>query len=363
MPSKQQVIPQNEGDVKPRTCNTCDATFGNLPFVPLFAMILSVVGSGLLWSGAMGAKPTLDDYHVSWDDAFLGISLGIVFLLLLHGAVLCHGFAVSTLETSRELWHTKDVGCYCGACADPSTTCGQRCRTQQKTCRKACQATWAVLGTTLLIGSYGGLLAAGTVSTTATASSYVFLKSCHTYSTFVDTQFDRAQQYLEQGRSYLGKADNVTQQFLLQYESLMHLQEVYQATAMAQLPEQPKPPIEKELSNKRSPYFREEKRYFQQYRRLTTFHPATAMAQGQGTLDVLNRTLAETERNVQYLKAQVQTTVAFCEIYGGLYKHVQRMAAGTYCFLTSHLLAFGAHYRQFTAWNYEARLVELGDYR
>ena len=182
MPSKQQVIPQNE----PRTVKAgrcCDATFGNLPFVPLFAMILSVVG-GLLWSGAMGAKPTLDDYHVSWDGAFLGMGLGIVLLLLLHGAVLCHGMAVATLETSRELWHTKDVGCYCGACADPSTTCGQRCRTQQKTCRKACQASWAVLGTTLLIGSYGGLLAAGTVSTTATASSYVFLKSCHTYSAF-----------------------------------------------------------------------------------------------------------------------------------------------------------------------------------
>ena len=220
-----------------------------------------------------------------------------------------------------------------------------------------------MLGTTLLIGSYGGLLAAGTVSTTATASSYVFLKSCHTYSAFVDAQFDRAQAYLDQGRSYLGKADNVTQQFLLQYESLMHLQEVYQATAMAQLPEQPKPPIEKELPQKER-YFREEKRYFQQYRRrLTTFHPATAMAQGQGTLDVLNRTLAETERNVLFLQAQASETVAFCEAYGGLYEHVRRMATGTYCFLVSHLFVFGAHYRQFTAWNYEARLIELGDYR
>ena len=55
-------------------------------------------------------------------------------------------------------------------------------------------------------------------------------------------------------------------------------------------------------------------------------------------------------------------SVAFCRDYAGLYDALYTVTAGTLLLLLSHLVVFGAHYKYFTAWHYERRLLENRDY-
>ena len=154
MPSKQQVIPQNE----PRTVRVdrCyDATFGNLPFVPLFAMILSAVavaccGPGPWAPNLLWTTTTCPGTVPSWAWAW-GSSSSCSFTVPSCATV----WPWPRRNVARTVAHQRR-GLLLRRLRQSVHHLRSTLRSQQKTCRKVCQASWAVLGTTLLIGSYGG---------------------------------------------------------------------------------------------------------------------------------------------------------------------------------------------------------------
>lgn len=330
-----------------------DSTVGNFPLGAAISLCITVVGSVMISSGFQTCNVVLSEYNTSMDrnSMYLFVFLGL--LNLLHFFVFVHGALVGWLETSRELFHAKEVGCFCGACKDRHSQCGRVCRKVQRCNQVSCQVFWAICGTFMIFCYYTFALGFFTVSTTSTVTAFVLTKACHSYEQLVETNVERTRMYLDQAKEYVGKVNNVTQGILYQYSQLVALQDMaMQANPMEQVNEVPTPT-----------YFEmPQKRWGRQLVLSKAYDPVAALTQGQSVLATLNQTILHTQERVDVFDSYLKHTVKMCVDYANLYNNLYIISVGSFLLLLSHFLIFGVHCKYFSVWNYEARLIKNGDY-
>ena len=283
-----------------------DTTVGNFPMGACMGVVCSSVAFGFVASGAEGCQAMLLKYDGAVSTWYLYAL--VMCTLVLHCAVFFHGVAVGAVETSRELYHVREIGCYKGRCKDRDTKCGRRCRACQVCGQAGCHVGWAVVGTLLLFVCYAGLVGASIVSSMTTLFSFLFVHACRKYSVLIDDNLQRAYGYLEEAKGHLHRADNVTLQFLNKYNEWMDLQASFRESAMYQLETAaPMTYIEKQPAWEPRSFGRK------------LYDPRASIASGRSALATLNQTIAHTEAQIAYYDTQLLASVEFCHDYAGLY--------------------------------------------
>ncbi len=358
-----RVIPKNtesdieqHGATETEQASFFDATVGNVPVGGTIGLIMTVVSIVVITTNMGHCEQVLLKYNSRFTDwsTYQNIVLGC--LLALHTGVFGHGVAVGCLETSRELCHAEEIGCYACCCKDPLTRCGANCRKCQSYGRSICQVGWATVGTALIFLFYVGLVGTFSVASTSTLFAYLFAQTCQQYSQLIDVQTQKAYAYLNDAKQYIGRADNVTKHFLLQYNQWMDLQESFRNSAMNQM-----------ANVETISYTQNEQIMWKPSReefrgRKLMYDPRLAMAQGQSTIATLNQTIAHTEQQLRYFEGQFQESVVFCNDYAGMYGSLYSVTVGVGILLVAHFIIYGSHYKYFTAWYYESKLLRSKNY-
>lgn len=330
-----------------------DSTVGNFPAGAAIALIITITGTIMISSGIGTCSVVLSEYHSSLNhfSNYLFTFLGL--LNLLHSFVFLHGVSVGCLETSRERFHSKEIGCYCGKCKDRHSACGRVCRKIQHCNRVSCQVFWGICGTIMIFCYYPFALGFFTVSTLSTFFSYVLTQTCHSYETLIEKNMDQTKAYLNQAKEYIGKAGNATQHILYQYSRLVALQDmVAQGNPMEQM-SRIETPKYFETPHKKEDWGRQ---------LIETYDPMASLTKGQTVLATLNETIYHTEQRLDRYEVYFQETVQFCTDYANLYDNLYMVSIGSLLLLISHYIIFAVHYKYFTVWNYEARLLNNEDY-
>ena len=68
------------------------------------------------------------------------------------------------------------------------------------------------------------------------------------------------------------------------------------------------------------------------------------------------------EQQTNYIFELVKTRVEICYDYASIYDNLYMITIGSGLILISHFVMFAVHYKYFSVWNYEVRLVELNGY-
>lgn len=333
-----------------------DTSIGNFPIGATIGLILTIISTIMIGVNFSTCQSILFKYNSNLSNmaTYLYIVLGC--LITLHTAVLSHGIAVGVLETSRELYKAKEVGCYFCCCKKKSTKCGLYCRKIQKCNQVTCQIVWAIIGTVFMFLFYLFTIGLSITSSISTIVSYLLLKTCSLYSDFIDQSIKSARDYVSQAKGYIGQADNVTTQFLYSYNKFVDLQQSFKNSAMNQI-----------NTIETNSYVGETKWMPEKYhdncgRRLTMFDPKDSIAQGKSVLWTLNETIYNTENQINYYESELQKSVEFCNDYSSIYDSLYMVSVATVLLLVAHFIIFAVHNKYFTAWNYEARLIKNKDY-
>ena len=77
----------------------------------------------------------------------------------------------------------------------------------------------------------------------------------------------------------------------------------------------------------------------------------------------MNQTIIDTEKQINYYETQLQNSINFCNDYSNIYDSLYLVSVGSVLLLIAHFIIFAVHYKYFTAWNYEVRLLKNKDYK
>ena len=95
----------------------------------------------------------------------------------------------------------------------------------------------------------------------------------------------------------------------------------------------------------------------------TGFDPILEIGNGRNILSVLNASIHEAEKQVVYYSSQIHNAAAMCEDYSSIYYSLYSVVVGCVILLVSHYIMSAVHYKYFSVWNYEMKLVRLNNYR
>ena len=349
---KMKVFPQKQSDSesdedivettqKTTLYRRVDKSIGNFPVIACTGLLTTIASTIIFVINMNHCESILIIHHASTSTWATYSNVLVGCLAALHTAIFCHGIAVGALETSRELFHRKEIGC-------ENCCCSMSC---QRYSQYGCQITWAVVGTLLLFLLYAGLLGMFSVASMSTIFAYIFVEMCHQYSTIIAGQIQNAYAYLGEAKQYVGKADNVTKQFLMQYNRWVDLQESFRTSAMYQMSTVETPTYNGKIGWKPDHPTRK-----------LAFDPRQSIAEGRSTMETLNQTIVDAEHRLQYYEVQFEKSVSFCTDYSSIYESLYTITIAIVVLLCGHLVMFGAHSKYFTKWYYEAKLLRNRNY-
>ena len=331
-----------------------DSTLENLPYLGFLMFVCSIISTSFIYVNLGTISIILQKYNETNTPWVLYSKTLLGTLLLLHFAVFLHSFSVSLLETSRERYRISEIGLYSCCCKDKNTSLGNKCRLFQNCMQSFTKYCWGMWGTLSLIIAYIGTLAMSTISSLSTLMSYLMLKSCDQYSYILNNTIQNAKEKLIIAHGYVGKADNVTKQFLYEYNRWMEWQNSLQHAAFT------------EIGRIKTPTYvqpkweQENLRYLQQSK---SFNPTYAIAEGTSIIQVLNNTILHTQSYVSKYENLFNRVICFCEDYTGIYSSLLTIAIFAILLLVCHLLSFSVHIKSFTGWYYESRLIKEKIYK
>ncbi len=342
-----RVLP--EDTLNNNTERVWDSLLGNLPYLAFFMFVCSTISTSIIYSEMNVTSLILDKYNETYTPWVLYSKLMLGGLLLLHFAVLMHSFSVTILETSRERYKVGEIGFYACCCKDKSTVWGRKCRTFQSCMQTLTKYCWGVCGTLCLTIAYIGNIGMSTVSSLSTLMSYLMLKTCDRYTNVLNNTIQNAKEKLVLAKGYVGKADNVTKQFLYEYNRWMQWQNSLQHVAF------------EEIGKIETPTYVQPKWKVEHARYLEKsdlFDPTYAIAEGNSIIQTLNQTILHTQQYVVKYEGLFYRTVLFCRDYSSIYSSLFIIATCALVLLLCHLLSFSIHMKSFTAWYYESRLLK-----
>ena len=94
----------------------------------------------------------------------------------------------------------------------------------------------------------------------------------------------------------------------------------------------------------------------------TNFDPIQQIADGRSIISILNESIFQTESQIQYYGEQLSTAEAVCYDYSGLYDYLYLITLGAGLLLISQFIMFAVHYKYFSVWNYEVKLIKLNSF-
>jgi hypothetical protein len=334
-----------------------DVSIDNLPGGSILGMILTIISSFFISTGLVNCSGIITKYvpeaEISNFEYFYTMSMA--FFIVLHMCVLFHGLSITSLETSRECG-AKEIGCYC-CCKNKKTRMGKCCRIFQSCSQKSTQIVWGVVGTVLMFLFYGFSIGIFVTSTMTVGTSYYTKQSCDAFSRMIDQAKNQSVYYIAEAKQHVNSADNVALMILSQYNGIVNMKERYLDSGMGQVDT-----TKDTITNPGSGMFQEKMFMSKKMGRILTdgdFNPLQKISEGRSVLSTLNSSIYESEKQVEYYSVLLDYAEEVCYDYGSLYNEFYTIAIGAGLLLLSHFIMFGAHYKYFSVWNYEARLVKF----
>ena len=334
-----------------------DVSIDNLPGGSILGMILTIFSSIIISTSLVTSSVIITKYvpqeELSNFEYFYTVS--IVSFIILHMAVLLHGFSIMSLETSRE-FGAKEIGCYC-CCKDKKSRLGKCCRVFQSCSQKSIQIVWGVIGTVLMIIFYGYSIGMFVTSTVTLGTSYYTKQSCDSFSRMIDHAKNQSVYYIAEAKQHVNSADNVALMILSQYNGIVNMKERYLDSGLGQVDT-----TKDTITNPGSEMFKENMYMSKKIGRSLSngdFNPLQKISEGRSILSTLNSSIYESEKQVEYYSTLLDYAEKICYDYGSLSDEFYLIAVGAGLLLVSHFIMFAAHYKYFTVWNYEAKLIRL----
>lgn len=341
-----------------------DHSIDNLPAGAMFGSLMTIVSFSYIWSGIDGVNINFYKYftseHVNTFIYYCIVSSS--FVLLLHVAILLHGFSIFILETSRECCLVTNVGCYC--CKNKNLK--KCCMCFQSCAQTITQIVWGIVGTISCLAVYATTIILFNVSTISTMSSYILSNNCNYFKDLALKLKKQSLEYLELAKLSVHKADNTILMVLTQYNAWVDMKTKFLDSGVKTINTGIQQTTETYENNEF--YFESPERfqYSNNYgRRLSEtnvsgeFSILTELSKGQSILNILNNTIYETENQIQYYDTVFNQSIIVCKDYGDMFGSFYYITIGIGILLFSHLIMSAVHYKYFSVWMYEAKLVKL----
>ena len=348
-----------------------DVSLDNLPFGSILGLTFTVIATTIISSGIGSCGNILSKYSSRIDTLTNYYAIGLAFFILVDVIVLLHGLSVCTLETYRECYDPNKAKPYQ---PKPKNKCCRKCCRKFRNCSSiGCQTFWGIMGTILIWLLYFVAIGMTILSSLGTISSYLFIKTCNIFSAIVFSYKTKAQNYLNIAKEQLKSIDQTTVNILYQYNEFINLQESFKNSGIGQISQitdptfvdidnssflvMPSPPpenkmyIEKEMYNGR--HLSEQQ----------IFNPQVEIAKGRSVYKVLNQSILETEAQLNYYTNQANLIETACYDYSGIYDSLYLISIGVILLMIGRYIIFATHYKYFSVWNYELRLLKNKDYK
>lgn len=314
-----------------------DSTIGNLPFAAILGVTLTMVGSVFISNGIRVSASVMSEYNDKASSLVDYLTYFLVYVNALHLCVLIHGLAICWLETSREWVLTSQVVCFCGK--------------WNEECANKCQVCWAVFGSLAIFISNLCSIVFLLFSILSAFLSFIMTKTCETLEDYLSRVIEQTRIYLAQAKQHVGHATNATESILYEYNRLVSLQDVVENNAMEQVSK-----IETPVYFK-APVYKENIRFLS-----SEFDPVKSLHDGRSIISTLNLTIVQTEHKIGSFQHYADYTTRFCNDYSDLYDNLYAICIGSVLILVAHYIIIAAHYKYFSVWKYEARLLHNQDY-
>jgi hypothetical protein len=369
-----------------------DVSIDNLPLGAMIGFTLTLIASVIVKVGINESLDVVMKYNKNayvegFDEYYMTVFLT---LILLHLAVLLHGCSITVLETSREICQISEVGCYC-CCKKRNTSKGRLCRIFQGVTQHIVQVVWGTVGTFLMVLYYGVVIASFVISLGMTSLSYIFTKQCGEFKNMIEILKDKSIKYIKLAKKYVVKTDNTAWFVLSQYNKWVDMKQRFLDSSLNTMknisqPFQIENPAEKTMwqpEPEPEPIIYNFPVKDQEFgdivyngnvinRKLfgvdgntnyTGFDPILEIGNGRSILSVLNTSIHEAEKQVIYYSSQMHNASIMCEDYASIYYSLNSVLVGCIILLISHYIMSAVHYKYFSVWNYEVKLVRLNNFR
>ena len=331
-----------------------DVSLDNFPFASSIGLFITVTATVIISTALNSFNNFLLKYNYEMSNYLSYHIYGLLTFILIHFAVFCHGLSVCVLESSRECCLSDKVGC-----VKSNSKC---CMCIESCAQITCQVIWGVIGTLMLWILYFISISLIIVSSLSTLTSYIFKESCYIFTKKIDLLVNESTIYLNKARLYLHKSDNLTKSFLLQYNKFISIQDMYKNTGMNELSNHQNTIYNKKNDDESMMWerrnFNERSRYNMRKLYSNTFDPNEELAKGRNFISVFNETIIKTESHISYYTDQARYIEDFCYDYSNLYNNLYLILIGIILILISQYIMYAAHYKYFTAWNYELKLIK-----
>ena len=344
-----------------------DHSIDNLPGASIIGCLMTAIAFSYIIMGMNGVNTIIYNYlGESISDEFFNNCITIIFLAcVLHLCILLHGFSIFILETSREVCLIKRIGCYC--CKNKNL---RKCCICFQTCAQyTTQIVWGIVGTISCLGMYAFSIVLFSVSIAATSTSYFLKHNCEHFSQFASKLRDKSRHYLHIAKYGINTADKTMFRILSQYNAWVNMKDQFLENSMQTLttgketgqrkiqtislwkPQQP--------PRNHNNYFHMRLLSNSNHSDTQTFNILDELSKGQKVINILNRTIFETEKQITYYDNIFNKSLVVCNDYGNMYEYFNYITIGLCILLVSHLIMSAVHYKYFSVWMYEAKLIKL----
>jgi len=345
-----------------------DHSIDNLPGASIVGCLMTAIAFSYIIVGMNGVNTIIYNYlGESISDEFFNNCITVIFLAcVLHLCILLHGFSIFILETSREVCLVKRVGCYC--CKNKNL---RKCCICFQTCAQyTTQIVWGIVGTISCLGMYAFSIALFSVSIASSSTSYFLKHNCDHFSQLASTLRDKSVHYLQIAKHGINTADKTMFRILSQYNAWVNMKDQFLENSMQTLT------TGKETGQRRVQSIKLWKpqhphrnhNHVDYHMRLLsnsnhsdtqTFNILDELSKGQKVINILNRTIFETEKQITYYDNIFNHSLVVCNDYGNMYGYFNDITVGLSILLVSHLVMSAVHYKYFSVWMYEAKLIKL----
>ncbi len=328
-----------------------DVSVDNLPMGSFIGMFITISGISLILNGVTASSDILLKYN---EDLYLFKQYyytSVISFLLLHTAVLLYGISIFILETRREACQIEEVGCYC--CCKKKSKLRSICKCFQSCAQKSVQTAWGVIGTSLMFIFYFLIIGFFIVSLSSTSVSFFLNNSCDGFSNMIVRYKNVSLDYIQDAKMHVNSADSTALMIIGKYNKCMNMKTQYIDHGFGRIYEKDQFTF-MEGPERRQKFVPDEPNL--------NYNPMEKLAEGREVLAVLNETIYQTELQINYYDEQLTIFKKICYDYASIYDNLYMITIGSGLILISHFVMFAVHYKYFSVWNYEVRLVELNGY-
>lgn len=329
-----------------------DVSLDNLPMGSSIGLFITIIGISLILNGVDASSEILLKYNEDLYTFKQYYYTSVISLLLLHTAVFLYGVSIFILETQREICQIDEVGCY-GCCKKKKSKLKKGCVCFQRCAQKSVQTAWGVGGTLLMFIFYFLTIAFFVISLSSTSISFFLNHSCDGFSNMIVRYKNISLDYIQDAKMHVNSADSTALMIIGKYNKCMDMKTQYIDHGFGRMYERDRYTF-MEGPEKRQKWSPNEPNL--------SYNPMEKLAEGREVLTVLNETIYQTELQIHYYDEQLSIFEKICYDYASIYNHLYIITIGSGLILVSHFVMFAVHYKYFSVWNYEVKLVRLNNY-